>query len=114
MKKIFVLLTLLLVACAQDEINTPVLIVEETVLGLNLDTIVTDGSTMNIGVESTGTYTLKIENLNGELLSKSKLNLEKGNNRLSFYTKSLGSQPLNIALIGPDGNKRYETKIGTQ
>jgi len=115
MKKVLILLTLLLVACSPDEVNyiEPIQTLPQK-LGLNLDNTVSDGTLFNIGVESAGTYTIKISNLNGEMLSKSKLNLEIGNTQLPFYTKSLGSQPLSVALLGPDGLTIAETKIGTR
>ena len=114
MKKLFIISVLtLLIACSPEEVNyiEPVQTLPQK-LGLDLDTTISDGTLFNIGVESAGAYTVKIFNLNKELLSKSKLNLEEGNTQLPFYTKSLGSQPLSVILISPDGSTIAETKIG--
>lgn len=114
MKRALLLLTLLLVSCNPDTIDTVEPVAEPFKQGLTIDMTVADNTNFNIGVETAGAYILKISNLNGELLSKSKLNLDDGNNRLSFYTKSLGSQPIEVTLTGPDGQVVANSKIGTK
>ena len=115
MKKYLVILSLLLLACSPQEDNyiEPVQSITQK-LGLNLKNTVSDNTTFNVGVKDAGVYMLEIKNLNGELLSKSKLNLTAGNNEMSFYTKALGSQPLSVLLVGIDGTILANTKIGTR
>lgn len=108
MKKVIIGLMFLgmLVACTQDEymIDEPISFVPESLqmvepIGIKLEnTFVTDKVSINVKLQSSGTYRLKIKDISGKLVSQEKLSANEGDNILSMYTNSLEKSSYTVEL----------------
>ena len=107
MKRILLAL-LIITGCAKDDFTAqidsvmPDLIVEGDV-GLRFyDSEITDTDLFNIKSPMNATYTLEITDVFGNLISKSTLEAQAGNNVYAFYTKAFkrGHYTISVYYFG--------------
>lgn len=100
---------LVMTSCERDMIE-PINMVDvpETlqivdVQGLKLEsTIVSDEVSMNVKLEYSGTYRIKIKDISGELISQEKINGDKGDNILKVYVSTLPKSSYTLQLTDYD------------
>ena len=109
MKKILIVfVTLFLIAsCQQDEMFSPIDVTEAVPNSLSIDdlmgikvesTIVYDEVKMNVKLQYTGEYRIKIRDIGKKLISQEKIIANEGDNLLKVYVSSLPNDGYTLEL----------------
>ena len=119
MKKAFYLLALtLVISCSPEEIYEPVMIIEipkeleiEALEGIKLESnFATESILMNVKLNQTGDYYIKVLDNQNRLVSKEKVLGEIGDNIFKVYTSTLPKSSYRIELFH-QSNKVGATSI---
>ena len=116
MKKYLVsALIIIAFSCTQDVIEDVQMIPNES-LSINLDEgiklenyIVTDEVLVNLKINKTANYTIIIENIIGNVVSKERIDLKFGNNIHKIYVKALPVSSYTVKLVD-----EYDRLIGVE
>lgn len=112
MKKIILSLIVLvaLVGCRKNEIITPIASVPNPLqitskVGLKLESpFVANEVAMNVKLETSGNYTIKIMDISNRVVSKETLYANTGDNILKVYTNALPPSAYRIGIYDSNGN----------
>lgn len=116
MKKIYyVLLFLLAVACMKDELDPWGVNVDDRLEIADLEGLkfqgsdIRDGSLFNLKTQTPGRYILEIRNSFNNVVSKSVINAEAGDNVNEFYTNAFSDGDY-IIIVSYEGEELYNVK----
>ena len=112
MKKTILSLIVLmaLVSCRKNEIIAPIASVPNPLqitskVGLKLESpFVTNEVAMNVKLETSGNYTIKIMDISNRVVSKETLYANTGDNILKVYTNALPPSAYRIGIYDSNGN----------
>jgi uncharacterized protein YxeA len=112
MKKIIVSLIVLvaLIGCRKTDFIPPVVDVPNPLqitnkVGVKLESpFVTSEVAMNVKLETSGNYTIKIMDISNRVVSKETLYANSGDNILKVYTNALPPSAYRIGIYDKDGN----------
>lgn len=122
MKKILytLLISLFVVACMTDDLDDILMIAQPNSLNINAEeglrfqnSNINDGDKFNLKVIEAGTYLIEIEDHFKNVISKSTLNAESGDNVYTFYTRAFqdGDYTITISL---NGDTKHNVKYTIQ
>tara|TARA_B100001063_G_C16728820_1_gene538048 strand:- start:296 stop:673 length:378 start_codon:yes stop_codon:yes gene_type:complete len=116
----YFILFVLILACAKDEFEEIYTIFPTTNLeikeseGLKFEnSYITNGSSFNLKVVKEGDYILEIKDVFKNLVSKSIITAQVGDNVMKFYTKALQNSDY-IIVIKKDDKTIYNVKYNIQ
>ena len=99
-----------LVSCRKNEIIAPIASVPNPLqitskVGLKLESpFVTNEVAMNVKLETSGNYTIKIMDISNRVVSKETLYANTGDNILKVYTNALPPSAYRIGIYDSNGN----------
>ena len=106
----FVLLIISLTGCFKDDLQpnpipTPNTLEIKNNVGIKLESaFVTSEVKMNVKIETSGTYTVKILDIANRVVSKESMSVTAGDNILKVYTSALPSSAYRIGLYDSNNN----------
>lgn len=106
MKKLFIILSLFLMACTKT-VNTPVNPVNKDIFSVSQSSV-TNGMDIIVNLKTSGVYTLTIgDSTTNQVLTRERFSGKVGENSLKIYTKSLSTKYLYLLL-----EDQSKTRIG--
>ena len=117
---IFLLIVMILATSCLSEVDKKIYPIEQSLeiqesSGLKFEgPSITDGSQFNFKREQSGAYMLVIKDHFKNVISKSILDINPGNNVLSFYTNAINDGDYTIEFIDELGNVVESQKITIQ
>lgn len=111
MKKLFIILGILFISCKKEITPTPPIVEPIDIFTVPQNTVI-NGQDINFKVNLAGQYTLTMkDSLSGQVVTREKLIIKAGQNKLKIYTKTLPVKYLYLTLEDSIKNQIGKTTL---